>query len=407
MRTVKWGEYKLGELFDVLSYRKRFDANKVSLVENGGHPYIVRQSTDNGKKGNINENPLFLNPGNTISFGQDTATMFYQEVPYFTGDKIKILKPKLQEFSKQNAQFFLASMRKTFSTFSWGSSRFNVETLKQQLIKLPVSNGKIDFDFMESFIAELEAQRIAELEAYLKVTGLDNYELTKDEENALIQIYKSEWREFKAEQLFTKLKTVKLPYKAKDLPTAPSGNNVLPCLTSSFHNQGLNYYAPRDGATILKHVITVPSNSDVYRAYYQSREFTVLSDAYAIRWRDEKRTLSFRQYLFMVQSINKITDLPIYSYKNKFGGWNTLKEQLIQLPVKDNEIDFALIELFVSAIVKTAIKDVVLYSQRKMSLYQRVSFKDKPVVYSIPKSVDLRVAEDVPAFEYGKGKKNK
>lgn len=48
--SVKWGEFKLGELFDVLSYKKRFDANKVSLVKNGGHPYIVRQSTDNGKK---------------------------------------------------------------------------------------------------------------------------------------------------------------------------------------------------------------------------------------------------------------------------------------------------------------------------------------------------------------------
>ena len=97
---------KLGDLFDVLPYKKRFDANKVSLVENGGHPYIVRQSTDNGKKGNIDESVSFLNPGNTISFGQDTATMFYQEVPYFTSDKIKILKPKDAEFSKKNAQFF-------------------------------------------------------------------------------------------------------------------------------------------------------------------------------------------------------------------------------------------------------------------------------------------------------------
>ncbi len=162
LRSVKWGEFKLGELFDVLSYKKRFDANKVSLVKNGGHPYIVRQSTDNGKKGNIDESVLFLNHGNTISFGQDTATMFYQEVPYFTGDKIKILKPKYVEFGKKNAQFFLASMRKTFSSFAWGSSRFNVETLKEQLIRLPINNGKIDFDFMESFIAKLEAERVAE-----------------------------------------------------------------------------------------------------------------------------------------------------------------------------------------------------------------------------------------------------
>ena len=164
--TVKWGEFKLGDLFEVVSYKKCFDANKVAIIENRGHPYIVRQSTENGRKGNIDEPIKYLNPGNTISFGQDTATMFYQEKPYFTGDKIKILRPKYAKFGKNNAQFFLSTMRKAFCSFAWGSSRFNVETLKKQMVSLPIkNNGYIDFDFMESFIAELEAERVAELEA--------------------------------------------------------------------------------------------------------------------------------------------------------------------------------------------------------------------------------------------------
>lgn len=132
--TVKWGEFKLGDLFEVVSYKKCFDANKVAIIENRGHPYIVRQSTENGRKGNIDEPIKYLNPGNTISFGQDTATMFYQEKPYFTGDKIKILRPKYAKFGKNNAQFFLSTMRKAFCSFAWGSSRFNVETLKKQRI---------------------------------------------------------------------------------------------------------------------------------------------------------------------------------------------------------------------------------------------------------------------------------
>lgn len=84
----------------------------------------------------------------------------------------------------------------------------------------------------------------------------------------------------------------------------------------------------------MQHVISIPSNSDVYRAYYQSREFTVLSDAYAIRWKNKAETISSSQYLFMVMCINKITDLPIYSYKNKLGGWNVVKNKPIMLPVK-------------------------------------------------------------------------
>jgi cytochrome c553 len=34
-------------------------------------------------------------------------------------------------------------------------------------ILLPSKNGKTDYAFMESFVAEMEAERIAELEAYL------------------------------------------------------------------------------------------------------------------------------------------------------------------------------------------------------------------------------------------------
>ncbi len=372
MEQIKWGEFKIGDLFEVISYKKKFDANKINLVSTGGHPYIVRQSGNNGQKGLIDESELFLNEGNTISFGQDTATMFYQEMPYFTGDKIKILKPKVKKFGKKNAQFFLAVMRKPFLAFSWGASSFSVEVITSQIIKLPIQNNEIDFDFMEDFIAELEAERVAELGAYLEVTGLKEYNLTPNEEcllRASSNLMNVQWKAFCIGDLFDRIKTTKLPYKAKDLPSYKSGDNILPCLTSSFNNQGLNYYAPRKGATILKNVISIPSNSDVYRAYYQPHDFTVLSDAYAIR---SKKELSDNQYLFMVAAINKVTDLLIYSYKNKLGGWNIVKDKEILLPCKDGKIDYDYMETYISAVKKLIIEDVVKYADEKISVTKKV-----------------------------------
>ncbi|HBK82750.1 MAG TPA: type II restriction endonuclease subunit M [Flavobacterium sp.] len=164
----------MGDLFEINSYKKRFDANKVEILDNGKFPYVVRMGSNNGQKGFINEDESFLNEGNTISFGQDTATMFYQEKPYFTGDKIKILKSKDERFNKKNAQFFILTISKAFSSFSWGASSFNVKIIESQKIQLPIKNNEIDFEFMESFIAELEAERIAELEAYLLATGLND-----------------------------------------------------------------------------------------------------------------------------------------------------------------------------------------------------------------------------------------
>ncbi len=246
------------------------------------------------------------------------------------------------------------------------------EKIKNKKIQLPTQNGKMDFDFMESFIAELEAERIAELSAYLKVSGLDNYELSSHELNALEKIKIITWEEHRIGTLFEKLKTKKLPYKAKELPGEPTDDCILPCLTSSFKNQGLNYYAPKENATVLKDVITIPQNSDVYRAYYQSNDFTVLSDAYAIDWIYDDNKLTRNQYLFMVMCINKVTDLSIYSYKNKLGGWNVVKDKYILLPTTNGKIDLDFMDAFISAIIKLVIKDVVVYADRKIKATKEV-----------------------------------
>lgn len=147
--SMEWREYKLGELFEVKTYKKRFDANKVTLVSKGGSPYVVRKSTENGIKGFISEDDSYLNEGNTISFGQDTATSFYQEQPYFTGDKIKILKPKFNGFNKDNAQFFVSAITRSFSKFSWGSSSYGVDIISNQKLALPVLNNEIAIKYIE------------------------------------------------------------------------------------------------------------------------------------------------------------------------------------------------------------------------------------------------------------------
>ncbi|GAA9459332.1 restriction endonuclease subunit S [Helicobacter pylori] len=161
---LTWQSFKLGDLFEVLPYKKRFDANKVNIYASktkDTYPYVVRTSLNNGIRGYLKENTNFLNAGNTISFGQDTATMFYQEKPYFTGDKIKILRCKNPNFNKINALFFITSLTKAFGNFSWGSASFSVSIIENQNISLPTNqHGKIDFNFMRTFINALMKQTI-------------------------------------------------------------------------------------------------------------------------------------------------------------------------------------------------------------------------------------------------------
>jgi len=317
-----------------------------------------------------------FNDSLTISTrGEYSGTVTYHEGKFLLANNILVME---MAGLSRNQKIFIGSL---INKLNYGgySGYPRKETLKKDVIELPKRNNQIDFEFMDTFIAELEAERIAELSAYLKVSGLDNYELSAEELKALQDYDSIEWREYRIGSLFSRISTKKLPYKAKDLPTEAIDNYDLPCLTSSFRNQGLNYFAPKEGATILKDVISIPSNSDVYRAYFQSREFTVLSDAYAIKWTDEEQELSNYQYLFIVRAINKVTDLPIYSYKMKLGGWNVVKKKNIALPVINDEIAFDFMEIFARAISKLAIRDVVQYTDNRINATKQIVEKHNTI----------------------------
>ena len=359
-----------------VNYFSRKMLSKEDLSEKFNFPAYSSESTNNGIIGYTDspeficddEHPVF------VTFGDHTCSFNIATKSFSVLDNVKVLLPSIHNI--RCLLWIITAWQKQIPNLGYAR---HWKIAKNCIVELPTKDGEIDFDFMESFVAELEAQRVAELSAYLTVSGYDNYELSAEELSALqrfTELDDDNWGTYTVGNLFEKIATKKLPYKAKELPKQPTDDYVLPCLTSSFQNQGLNYYAPKAGATVLNNVISIPSNSDVYRAYYQTRDFTVLSDAYAIRWKSEEIELSPNQYLFMVMCINKVTDLPIYSYKNKLGGWNVVKTKEIRLPEKNGKIDFAFMDTFISAIKKLAIKEVVLYSDRKIAATKELVSKN-------------------------------
>lgn len=193
--TKKLIAFALGDVFNIYSPKKRFNANTVRF--GGKHPYVARGSSNNGIRGYITEDEQYLSPAKSLSFGQDTATVFYQPDAYFTGDKIKVMVLRNHELNDELAQYFITVITKAFSTFAWGQSSFNEKILKATDIILPVIESSdpnheytvddVDYEYMQERIAELEQERIAELDAYLVASGLDDYELT-DEDKELLSL---------------------------------------------------------------------------------------------------------------------------------------------------------------------------------------------------------------------------
>ena len=348
--------------------------NTDRLTDGDDYDYITRTSQNQGILRNTGfVNKKNVNPAGTWSLGLLQMDFFYREKPWYAGQFVRKITPKI--LIPEGAKLFFQTILNAQKHLLLSVLVRDVDKLFEKTkIYLPqTKDNKIDFEFMEMIVHELAMSRMHELESYLLASGLNNCILTDSELSALRDFKNLRWKEFLMDDLFEKQKTKKLSYKAKELFKQPRNNHNLPCLTSSFMNQGLNYYAPRNGATILNNVISIPSNSDVYRAYYQPNDFTVLSDAYAIRWKDESIELQDKQYLFLVACINKVTNLPIYSYKNKLGGWEVVKNKCILLPVNDkNQPDLETMEMIISALQKSAIADVAKYTEQNLDASRRV-----------------------------------
>ena len=364
LQKVEWGDFKIGDLFEINTYKKRFDANKVKIFESGDFPYVVRTGLNNGIKGYIIEDEQFLNEGNTISFGQDTATMFYQEKPYFTGDKIKIVKSKDKRFNKNNAQFFILSMNKSFSSFTWGSSSYSVQIIQNQKIQLPIKKGKIDYEFMENFVAELAAQRVAELAAqrvaelaaHLKVTGLKNYNLTTAEHKVLedFENDKIAFTEFSFKNIFDKI------LQGRRLKKEDQITGDIPFVMAGTTNTGIAKYISNPVAKFPKNSITI----DIFgNTFYRNYDFGAGDDT-GVYWNSEK-VYSDKTMLYLTSSISKLISGK-FDFGNKLRSSQSIDFK-VQLPTQNNKPDYALMETFITAIQKLVIKEVVLYADRKIA----------------------------------------
>lgn len=307
--------------------------------------------SNNGQRGFIDENEKYLNDGNTISFGQDTATMFYHEKPYFTGDKIKILKPKNSKFNKNNAKFFLAALRKPFLLFSWGGSSFNKNIIESQKIKLPVRNSKVDFDFMELFITELEAQYIARLETYFSVTGLKNTHLSIEEKQALEDFDKLEWEKFNLETLYGKSTRGK---RLKSVDRIP-GN--LPFVTAGETNEGVSGFIGNNVRIFQKNTTTIDMfGSAKYRNYKYG------GDDHVTIVHTEK--LPMKAAIFVTTAIHKSSHNGQFDYGRNFYPKDADNLNIV-LPVKNGQPDYSKMEIIISAIHKLVMKEAILYVDRK------------------------------------------
>ena len=172
LSEVKWGEYRLGDLFEI---QNTLSFNADRLTFGSDYDYITRTSSNQGilqETGFVNKENI--NEAGTWSLGLLQMDFFYRRKPWYAGQFIRKIIPKF-EITEGSVLFFTTLLNMQKPKLLSVLVRDVDKTFLNIVIRIPVlENGKIDFDFISSFIAELEAERIKELEAYLAVAGLKN-----------------------------------------------------------------------------------------------------------------------------------------------------------------------------------------------------------------------------------------
>ena len=374
MKEVEWGEFILGDFFDIQNTNS---FNVDALVPGNEYDYVTRTSVNQGvlqETGFVNlEN---INPVGTWSLGLLQMDFFYRRKPWYAGQFVRKIIPKIK-LSENSVLFFTALLNKLKKRLLSVLVRDVDNMFLTSVVSLPIKNNKIDFAFIDKFIAELEAERLAELEAerlaeleaYLSVTGFKDYELTDEEQKAL--------KDYNC-----------LPFKDYPVPTVfevKNAGNILsediiedsgefPYLCASADNNAVSSYISYDKKYMDKGNCIFIGGKTFVVTYQEKDFFSNDSHNLTLRLKDEtKRNKNIQ--LYVATCVNKSLGYK-YSWGDSVSS-KKIKNDIVSLPCSGKEIDYASMSILVSAIQKLVIKDVVLYADKKIEATKKAINKSQ------------------------------
>lgn len=366
LKSVKWGEFRLGDLFEIYPTRYYRLANERILSERGSVPLVSNASVENGIMGFSKLRAL--NKGNSITCSDTTIgadTMYYQKDDFIGYQHIQHFIPKFACFNDKIGFFLISACRNSTQNkgYDYGN-KFNRTEMNSTRIFLPVTKmSEIDFDFMESFISELEQERINKLNAYLEASGLKDYELTEEEKTVLKGYENWTWEGFNLEELFGK------STRGKRLKGEDRAIGDLPFVTAGEANEGIPAFISNDVDVFSRNTTTI----DMFgSAKYRNYDYGADDHVAVVHTENLKKHTS----IFVTAAIHKSSHTGKFDYSHNFYAKDA-DELNIQLPTQDSLPDYKSMETFIRAIEKLVIKDVVLYTERKIAATKEVTF-DQP-----------------------------
>ncbi|WRC74248.1 restriction endonuclease subunit S [Helicobacter pylori] len=388
LNAIKWGEFRLGDLFEMERGTRLTKANRIK----GTRPLVTAGYENYGVAEYISNHDQKVFKGNTITIDM-FANAFYRYSEYSADDNILVLTPKFT-MSYRIGLCVTARINAVLKAkFSYGK-QYRQKDFNVTIISLPLKPTAktqtledIDFNFMEKFIAELEQCRLAELQAYLKAAGLENTTLSSGEENALNVFNNSMggntglmWQSFKLGDLFEKVSARFLGKGDKFKTTSKSITDThnIPLVYCKKGNNGIMYWGKKGDFETYNNIISIIYNGVIATGltYAHRDEVGILAESYFIKFKNGNP--NFLCNLFIKTAIEKVL-YPKYSRDNLATWANKVENELILLPTNQHgKIDFPFMRTLINALMKQTIQGVVQYSSAKIQATKEIISQETP-----------------------------
>lgn len=352
LQNVKWGEFKINDLFEI---QNTLSFNTDKLVAGSGYDYVTRTSQNQGilkETGFVNKKNI--NSSGNWSLGLLQMDFFYRQKPWYAGQFVRKITSKIELNSNSNI-FFTSVLNKLKPKLLSVLVRNVDKTFLNSKVNLPiVKDGQIDFDFIDSYISELELERIEKLNKYLIDNNLKDYKLTNIEENILLnfKLDKIIFSEFVFKHIFNNIKQGRRLRKDDQI----AGD--IPFVMAGVSNTGVVNNISNPIASFPQNSITI----DIFgNTFYRDYDFGAGDDT-GVYWNNSVN-YSKEVMLFFATSMEK-SILRKFDFGKKLRSSKSLDFKM-KVPVKNNKPDLETMQILISAIHKLVIKDVVLYVEKK------------------------------------------
>ncbi|MUU60881.1 restriction endonuclease subunit S [Helicobacter pylori] len=386
LNAIKWGEFRLGDLFEASN--GDFDIQKCH-INHKGEFVITAGLSNNGVLGQSDiKAKVFESHTITIDmFG----CAFYRSFAYkmVTHARVFSLKPKFEINHKIG--LFLSTLffgyPKKFgyeNMCSWAKIKNDKVILPLKPTAKTQTLEDIDFDFMEKFIAELEQCRLAELQAYLKATGLENTTLSNDEENAL-NIFNGNnsggggntpcgltWQSFKIVDIFEVKNTRNI--LARDV-VRDSGTT--PYLCASKENNAVNSYINYNADFLDKGNCIFIGGKTFVVTYQQKDFYSNDSHNLALYLKDTHSKTKLNQ-LFIITCIYKALNNK-YSWGDSISNTKIQNDSILLPTNQHGKIDFHFMCTLINALMKQTIQGVAQYCGAKIQAAKEIISQETPI----------------------------